>query len=239
MLLSVSTLFQKTNFMPSSSTIQLLMRVPLLAGITEAEAIAMFMASEKVRFNKSELLVKEGETEQALYIILSGQVHVVLSGGRGKSITLATLGAGECIGEMGALDQQPASATVIALSSVDALQLDRRTFSDVLHQNPHISFTILKTLSQRLNSTHQQIVRLVNVSVQGRVARTLMDMATPLSAAELLIKGKVKHTAIAAKVGATREMVGKAFKDLESKGFISKAADGSIRIRNKRAQPRD
>lgn len=224
--------------MPSSSTIQLLMRVPLLAGITEAEAIALVMASEKVRFNKSQLLVEEGETEQSLYIILSGRVHVVLSGSKGKSITVVTLGAGECVGEMGALDQQPASATVIAENSVDALKLDRLTFSDVLHQNPHISVTILKTLARRLHSTHQQIVRLASVSVQGRVARTLMDMATPLSAAELLIKGKVKHAAIAAKVGATREMVGKALKDLEANGFISKEPDGSIRVRDKRARPR-
>jgi CRP-like cAMP-binding protein len=139
---------------------------------------------------------------------------------------------------MGALDQQPASATVIAVSSVDALKLDRLTFSDVLHQNPHISATILKTLARRLNSTYQQIVRLASVSVQGRVARTLMDMATPLSSAELLIKGKVKHAAIAAKVGATREMVGKALKDLEANGFISKEPDGSIRVRDKRARPR-
>jgi CRP-like cAMP-binding protein len=225
--------------MSSSSTIQLLMRVPLLAGITEAEAIALFVASEKVRFNKSQLLVEEGETEQAFYIILSGQVHVVLSGSKGKSVTLATLGAGECVGEMGALDQQPASATVIAENPVDALKLDRLTFSDVLHQNPHISATILKTLARRLNSTYQQIVRLASVSVQGRVARTLMDMATPLSSAELLIKGKVKHAAIAAKVGATREMVGKALKDLEANGFISKEPDGSIRVRDKRARPRD
>ena len=224
--------------MSSPSTIQLLMRVPLLAGITEAEAIALFMASEKVRFNKSQLLVEEGETEQSLYIILSGRVHVVLSGSKGKSITLATLGAGECVGEMGALDQQPASATVIAENSVVALKLDRLTFSDVLHQNPHISVTILKTLARRLNSTYQQIVRLASVSVQGRVARTLMDMATPLSSAELLIKGKVKHAAIAAKVGATREMVGKALKDLEANGFISKEPDGSIRVRDKRARPR-
>jgi CRP/FNR family cyclic AMP-dependent transcriptional regulator len=224
--------------MSGPSTIQLLMRVPLLAGITEAEAIALYIASEKVQFKKDKLLVKEGETEPSLYIILSGRVHVLLSGSKGKSVTLATLGAGECIGEMGALDQQPASATVIAVSSVDALRLDRLTFSDVLHQNPHIAATILKTLARRLNSTHQQIVRLASVSVQGRVAQTLMEMATPLSTAELLIKGKVKHAELAAKVGATREMVGKALKELETKGFICKEPDGSIRVRDKRSRPR-
>ena len=111
--------------MPGLSTIQLLMRVPLLAGITEAEAISLYQVSEKRRFKKNERLVEMGQTEQAFYLLLSGRVNVVLAGGNNKTITLATLGAGECIGEMGALDQQPASATVIAECSIDVLRLDR------------------------------------------------------------------------------------------------------------------
>jgi CRP-like cAMP-binding protein len=225
--------------MPSLSTIQLLMRVPLLAGITEAEAISLYLASEKLTLKKNERLVEMGQTEQAFYLVLSGQVKVVLVGGSSKSITLATLGAGECIGEMGALDQQAASATVIADGAIDVLRLDRDAFKDVLHQNPHISATILKTLVRRLNSTHQQIMRLATVSVQGRVARSLLDMATPLQPGEWQVKGKIRHSALADKVGASREMVGKAIKDLEAKGFINKTPDGVIRIRDKRARPRD
>jgi CRP-like cAMP-binding protein len=230
---------RRSPIMPSPSTIQLLMRVPLLAGIAEAEAISLYRASEKLSLKKKEILVEAGQTEQAFFLILSGQVNVVLSGDAGKSITLATLGAGECIGEMGALDQQPASATVIANTPIDVLRLNRDAFSDVLHQNPRISATILKTLARRLHQTQVQIARLATVSVQGRVARSLMDMATPLSTGELRVKGKIKHAALADVVGASREMVGKALKDLEATGFISKTADGSILIRNKRARPRD
>ena len=225
--------------MSNLSTIQLLMRVPLLAGITEAEALSLFVASEKLRLKKNGILVEIGQTEQAFYLILSGQVNVVLTGGNNKSITLAALGAGECIGEMGALDHQPASATVIAIGDTDVLRLDRYAFRDVLEQNPHISVTILKTLARRLNNTHQQIMRLATVNVQGRVARSLMDMATPLQSGEWQVKGKVKHAALADKVGASRLMVGKALKDLEAKGFIKKTPDGNIRIREKRSRPRD
>ena len=225
--------------MPSLPTIQLLMRVPLLAGITDAEAISLFMASEKLRLKKGALLVEMGQTEQAFYLILSGQVSVLLTNDKGKSITLATLGAGECIGEMGALDQQPASATVIAESALDVLRLDRSTFRDVLHQNPHISATIVKTLALRLNATNQQITRLATLSVTGRVARSLMDVATPLGSGVWQVKGKIKHAALADKVGASREMVSRSLKDLETKGFIEKTGEGSIRIRDKRVLPRN
>jgi CRP-like cAMP-binding protein len=225
--------------MPGLSTIQLLMRVPLLAGITEAEANSLYQASEKQRLKKNVVLVELGQTEQAFYLILSGQVKVMLPGGNSKSITLATLEAGECIGEMGALDEQAASATVIANGTIDVLRLDRDAFRNVLRQNPQISATILRTLARRLNNTHRQIIRLVTVSVQGRVARSLMDMAIPLQSGDLQVKGRVTHSALADKVGASREMVGKALKDLESKGFIRKTPDGVIRIRDQRAHPRD
>ena len=225
--------------MSDPSSIQLLMRVPLLAGITEAEALSLYIASEKLRLKKNEVLVEMGQTEQAFYVILSGQVNVQLLGGHGKVLTLATLGAGECIGEMGALDQQPASASVIAVGTIDVLRLNRDAFKDVLDQNPHISATILKTLARRLNNTYLQIMRLVTASVQGRVARTLMDLATPLSSGELQIKGKVKHADLAAKVGASRQMVSKAIKGLEAMGFIEKNSDDNIRIRDKRARKRD
>jgi CRP/FNR family transcriptional regulator len=215
------------------------MRVPLLAGITEAEALSLFLASEKLCLKKNDRLVEMGQTEQALYVILSGQVNVMLMGSHGKAITLATLGAGECIGEMGALDQQPASASVIADSAIDVLRLNRDAFRDVLEQNPRISATILHTLARRLNNTHQQIIRLVTVSVQGRVARTLMDMATPFSTGELRIKGKVRQSALADKVGASRETVGRALKELEAKGFIKKTQDGSLQILDKRTRQRD
>lgn len=225
--------------MPSISTIQLLMRVPLLAGITEAEALSLFLASEKLSLKKNARLVEMGQTEQAFYVILSGQVNVMLMGSHGKGITLATLGPGECIGEMGALDLQPASASVIADSAIDVLRLNRDAFRDVLEQNPRISATILQTLARRLNNTHQQIMRLATVSVEGRVARTLMDMATPLSSGEFRIKGKVRQSTLADKVGASRETVGRALKELEAKGFIKKTQDGSLRIIDKRARQRD
>ena len=66
----------------------------------------------------------------------------------------------------------------------------------------------------------------------------MMDIATPLSPGELQIKGRVAHSALADKVGASREMVGKALKDLEAKGFISRTVDGGMRIREQRTRPR-
>ncbi len=224
---------------PSLSLIQVLMHAPLLAGITEAEAISLFAASEKLRLKRNVRLVESGQAEHAFYLILSGQVKVVLEGDKGKSVTLATLGAGECIGEMGALDQQAASATVIANSVVDVLRLHRETFVEVLHQNPQISISILQTLSRRLRHADAQIESLASVSVRGRVCRALMDMATRLPSGEFGVKGKFTHSELADKVGASREWVGKALKDLEMKGLIKRTRGAGFRIPDPSALPRD
>jgi predicted transcriptional regulator len=65
-----------------------------------------------------------------------------------------------------------------------------------------------------------------------------MDMAIPLLSGELLIKDKVRHSELADQVGASRVMVGKALKDLESKGFLKKSKDGTLRIVDKRTRKR-
>jgi DNA-binding GntR family transcriptional regulator len=74
--------------------------------------------------------------------------------------------------------------------------------------------------------------------VQGRVARTLMDMALPHANGQMHIKTKVSNVTLAKKVGASREMVGKALKEFQSNGFIEKLPSGGLRINDKRKKPR-
>jgi CRP-like cAMP-binding protein len=224
--------------MPHSTTIKLLKQVPLFAGITEGEAAALAHASEKKRFKRGDKLVEQGQTTFALFVILSGNANVLLSASNGKQFSVATLGVGECIGEMSFLDSQPHSATVLAASSLDVLLLRQQAFNEVLHQNSNITAAIFRTLAKRLHITNLQIVRLYSNTVQGRVAKLLMDMAMPTEAGELQVKSRFTQTGIADKVGASREMVGRALKDLEIKGFIRKMRDGSVLIREQRSVAR-
>ena len=101
-----------------------------------------------------EIILKEGERGDAIFIIWSGQVVVV----KDAIETLTVLGwhhTGEIIGEMALLANQPRSATVIALEETRLLSLDREVFQSLLRTNPEVGRTLLDVLSKRLNASNE------------------------------------------------------------------------------------
>lgn len=215
------------------------MRVPLFKSLSEPQAQALALATEKKRYKRNEQIVQVGQTSHALYIILSGSARVILASERGREIVLATLGPGDCIGEMSLLDEQPHSATVVADASLDALLLGREAFNKCLLQNGMLAVSIMRGMVSRLRKANQKIADLALVSVYGRVARCLMDMATPVPPDHTTaIVKKFSNINLAKEIGASREMVSKALKDFEKQGFIRRLDDGSLMLIERRAMPR-
>lgn len=198
----------------------------------------MAAAAEKRHFKKGEVMIEAGKITGDLFIILSGQASVMLGARGDKEVQLASLGIGECVGEMSALDQQPHCTNVVADGPVQALKLQQTDFINVLNDNPRVASTLLNAMFRHMARANRQITWLTTVSVQGRVARTLMDLALLTADGDLQIKTKVTNVALAKRVGASREMVGKALKDFEAKGFIEKLPTGGLRINDKRKRPR-
>jgi CRP-like cAMP-binding protein len=220
------------------STPELLRRVPLFEHLSDTQAISLIGALEKKRFKRSEHLVEAGAKSNMLYVILSGKASVVVTNSSGKELVLATLGVGDCIGEMSLLDNQPHSASVVAETQIDALSLSREGFNSCILHNAQMAVSVMRGLVMRLRKANQKIASLALFSVFGRVARYLLDMAEDGEVGHLIVKKKVSHAAIAREVGASREMVSKALKEFEAQGFIRKLEDGTLAITERRAKVR-
>ncbi len=107
----------------------------------------------RVSFSQGETIFIEGEPgNKTMYLIEKGRVEVSKDG-----VVVARLGVGEPIGEMSLLLNEPRSATVRALNSVEALEITGENFEGILAKRPGISWTIMKTLAQRLKVTTKQL----------------------------------------------------------------------------------
>ena len=195
-------------------------------------------ALEKKRFKRSEHLVEAGDKSNMLFVILSGKASVIVTNPTGKELVLATLGVGDCIGEMSLLDNQPHSASVVADTQIDALALSREGFNSCILSNAQMAVSVMRGLVMRLRKANQKIASLALLSVFGRVARYLLDMAEDGDSNQIVIKKKVSHAAIAREVCASREMVSKALKEFEAQGFIRKVDDGTLVITERRSKAR-
>jgi len=109
----------------------LIRRVPLFANLTQEQIDDLAANVTKRKIKKGEDVVRQGHNSNALFLILSGRSHVVMTDSKGKEVILATLKAGDYIGEMSLIDNEAHSATVQAETQMDVLVLGRDDFTAV------------------------------------------------------------------------------------------------------------
>jgi CRP-like cAMP-binding protein len=102
------------------------------------------------------VLIKEGDIQQQIFWILSGEVYITRRLGN-KYKVLATLGKGELIGEMSFFDKSVRSATVISKGPVEALVFSKENFQDIFAASPQWTKRLLTSLAARIQAMIQKL----------------------------------------------------------------------------------
>jgi len=106
------------------------------------------------KFVRGEIVCLEGEKGDTMYLIRSGRVAIV-KGDLDSPTILDFRAAGDIIGEMAILENQPRSATLIALDSLQMLGVNRQNFENLLREAPSVSLLMMEVLSSRLRRTDE------------------------------------------------------------------------------------
>jgi CRP/FNR family transcriptional regulator/CRP/FNR family cyclic AMP-dependent transcriptional regulator len=176
-------------------------------------------------YRRGDVVVRQGEPGDALYVLLSGEVKVLVEAPSGERAVVAILGPGDGAGELSLIDGEPRSATVEAIDDVAALVLLRRDFLDFIHQHPDAMERLLVTLVGRLRRADELAAELARLDTRGRLAKTLLDLAREHGRAQgpgTEIELPITQGDLAAMVGATRERVNRILGGLEQDGAIQR-----------------
>ncbi|MFQ5792423.1 MAG: Crp/Fnr family transcriptional regulator, partial [Acidobacteriota bacterium] len=165
----------------------------------------------------------EHDVGDSLFVIMAGRVRVTILSDDGREIILSVLSSGDFFGEMSLLDNEPRSATAIAVQDTELVVLRRNDFLSIVQKRPRLLLNLLSVLSSRLRKANHQIGSLALLDVYGRVARVLLDMAREHGVRQK--DGRISfrrptHQEIANMIGATRETVSRTISDLHRQGFI-------------------
>jgi len=210
-----------TETNPTGSTptiVQRVRQIPLFPQLDDGELERIGRAAREKSYPKGSVILFEDDPGDALYVVLSGQVKVVLIGEDGREVILSMLKMGDFFGEMSLIDDQPRSAHVIAVEDSGLLVLRRDDFRACLEESPRIALGLLQALSRRLRRADDKIGGLVLLDVNGRVARLLLELADEHDGQN--IPRKVTHHTIAQMIGSSRETVSRTIRDLADKGLI-------------------
>jgi CRP/FNR family cyclic AMP-dependent transcriptional regulator len=198
---------------------QILRSVPLFSSFSDAQVSQLLPGMQHRSYPRNSFILRAGEETDALYIVLSGRVKVLIPDEEGHEVILSILGPQEYFGEMGLLDDQTRSASVETLEPCEMLRLTKAGFTNILKDNFELAMLILQNLVKRLREADRKIESLALIDVYGRVARLLIDMAQNVDGKWIVEHAPAKQE-IARMIGASREMVSRVVKDLQRKGLI-------------------
>jgi len=202
---------------------EVLRTVPIFSELSDEDITSLAHLAIRKRYPKDTVVFFENEEGDFFFTILEGRIKVTILGDDGREVILSMLGPGDFFGEMALLDNEPRSATAIAVEESELLSLHRGDFQSVLNDNRSITTALIRVLSARLRRANHQISTLALLDVYGRVARVIVDMAR--EEGKRLRDGRIAfrratHQEIANRIGTTRETVTRMLKDLERQGLI-------------------
>jgi CRP/FNR family cyclic AMP-dependent transcriptional regulator len=170
-------------------------------------------------YPKNTVILSEGDNSDSLYVILEGRVKVYLSDENGKEAIINYMEPGDYFGELSLIDDSKRSASIMTVEKSSMAVMSKQAFHQVLSDNPGIAIHLLKDLVHRVRALTDEVKSLALSDVYGRLSKTLLSLATE-QGGQLVIKRPVTQQELANRIGASREMVCRIFKDLVKGGYI-------------------
>lgn len=195
----------------------------ILAAVDDQQLRELFREARRERHGAGSILFREGAGSSSVVLVQQGRVKVTCLTEDGREVLLAIRGPGDVLGELGALDDHPRSATVTAVDEVEVVVIPAGTFRAVVERDGRLALRILRTVNDRLRDADRKRVEFGAVDTPTRVALRLLelsrrygdtdrggtDIALPLTQEEL-----------AGWVGSSREAVTKALRTFRERGWI-------------------
>ncbi len=168
-----------------ASEISYLSPITLFSKLTPDELRLIAGRLHSRSFGSGEIIFRQGERGDAMFIIRVGRVKIYSVGDGGKELTLNVYGEGDFFGEFSLIDGEPRSASAAAIELTEALILRHEDLIAILSEHPDIAVSLMRGLVSRLRYTTEYAEDLAFLSVNGRVASRLLEFmerhGTPVS----------------------------------------------------------
>jgi CRP-like cAMP-binding protein len=112
-----------------------------------------------VDFGAGETVIREGESGEKVFLIISGEVAVFKAQEEDKQIHLDTMGAGDYFGEMALFEEAARSASIRTQKNSRFLILHKQEFNEIVREYPRIALQICAALSHRLRNLQSKLTR--------------------------------------------------------------------------------
>ena len=202
---------------------QLLKNTKLFHSLTDDEMDQIIKKMNVRKFKKNKTILYEEDTNEFMYVILSGKVKVIRTTEDGKEIILAIHKSGSFFGEMSLIDGKTSPASVIATEDALIAILAKKDFFSVVFHHNRVTGNLLKILCSRLRRAWDTI-QLLNFNNASNRTKMLLLMLTEEYGEKTpegtVLDIKLTHQDISDMTGLTRETVTRVIDKLQKQKEI-------------------
>jgi CRP/FNR family transcriptional regulator, cyclic AMP receptor protein len=193
----------------------------LLSGLFE-DAIARTLPD-------GEALFRAGDVGDGCYRIQTGLVKVVVASQQGEERIISLLGPDAIVGELSMIDGRPRSASVVAIADCSLCFVSRDTFQKYSEVHPELTSYLVRTLARRLRNADEALAAATFLSVKGRLARALLNLAEYVGedngGGRIQLRHKISQSDLAAMAGVARENVSRTMSEWRKQDIVTRSSD--------------
>jgi CRP/FNR family transcriptional regulator, cyclic AMP receptor protein len=201
-----------------------LSRVPMFAGLADAELAYLTQRAVPRTFAAGELVFGEGQPCTGMYVVESGSIRIFKTSATGREQVLSVDGPGSSVAELPVFDGGNYPASVTAMTDCTLLFIAKQDFHNLCLAHPQVALKVLRVVGGRLRRLVGIIEELSFSTVRHRLVALLLREAT--RAGKKTAKGiefqlPVNNQELAAQLGTVRELISRNLSRLQSEGLIA------------------
>jgi CRP-like cAMP-binding protein len=190
--------------------------------LDESQRAALRALGSPVRFPTEQTIFWEGQPSHSVLLILRGHIKVTQKAMDGSTVLLAVRGPDELMGEEGVLMDEPRSATVTTMTEVAGLDISAADLLRFVEENRLWPVMYRAAVRRRRQSDQQALV--ARLDVKTRLAHWLLELVEEAGRETdegWLIDVTLSQQELASRIGASRDAVAIALRQLRDQGLVS------------------
>ena len=202
---------------PSQST-----QLQILRFVSEPLRSEIERRLHRVRAGKGRALVEKGTRSTDVFFLVDGQAQVLLYSSNGREVCVNTIGPGDVIGEIAALDGEPRSASVVASTDIEVLVMRTSDFMACVDSSPAAGVWLARRLATSVRRLTEQVFELSALNVRTRIHCELLRLAQKAEPHNggIEVRPAPTHAELANRIGTHREAVTREMHALSDMGII-------------------
>lgn len=148
---------KSTQSISLAEKILLLKKIDMFSGLSVSELAAIAGVTREMTYEKNEEVIRQNRAGETVFLIIEGQVSVIMERGNGNGERIDRMTSGSVFGEMALIDDSPRSATIRTLTACRFLVLHKQEFKETAMEFPRIALQLCSVLSQRIRHLHSLV----------------------------------------------------------------------------------